>query len=341
MRRYISYALGIFKGRIAHKKIPLIVTLCVTNRCNLKCVYCYQKYHGWDDKEYTTNELLDLINELAGMGTRYISLNGGEALLRKDIDAVVDKVRSKNILCHISTNGLLIKDNIPVLRKVDSVAVSIDGAEESNDLNRGAGVHKRIIEAIEYLIENRIKFHTHTVLTKNNKNAVNEMMALAQRYGFRAQFSTLRTEIFMHNLINLDENELRDIVKKILEYERIGMPVFFSRDAYENILNWPFPYDKQFMFTEAPKGYNPVTCYLKRFSCHIEANGLVYPCIVLVNKFKALNFREVGFKKAWENLTNNECKGCYNVCCNDFNLIFRFKPSSLWNACRIVANRIM
>ena len=37
-------------------------------------------------------------------------------------------------------------------------------------------------------------------------------------------------------------------------------------------------------------------------ACQIEADGLVYPCVTLVNKFKALNLREVGFKKAWENL---------------------------------------
>ena len=39
-----------------------------------------------------------------------------------------------------------------------------------------------------------------------------------------------------------------------------------------------------------------------RFMCLIEPDGFVYPCGQLIGKFPALNIREVGFKKAWENL---------------------------------------
>lgn len=341
MKKYITYVKEIIKGHITHKRIPILITLCVTNKCNLRCIYCYAEYYERNYREFTTQEILNLIDELVSMGTKYISINGGESLLRADIGTIVDKIKEKNILCHMSTNGLLIKKNISVVKKIDSLAISIDGIKESNDINRGKGVYDKIIEAFECLNENHIKFHAHTVLTKNNKNAIDEIMLLADKYKFRAQFSPLRIEDSPAKNINLNDEELKEITKKILRYKKSGFPVLFSTEACENLLNWPFSYDKLFIYNEYPEYYKPIECFIKRFSCHIEANGLVYPCIVLVNKFKALNFLEVGFKKAWENLANNECKACYNICCSDLNLIFGFDPKTIWNTCKFVIDRFI
>ena len=130
MNKYISYSKGIIKGHFLNKNIPLNITLCVTNRCNLRCIYCYEEYYDRNHKEFTTQEILSLIDELVSMGTKYISINGGEPLLRNDIGIIVDKIKEKNILSHISTNGLLIKNNISVVRKFNSVAISIDGGKE-------------------------------------------------------------------------------------------------------------------------------------------------------------------------------------------------------------------
>jgi len=341
MKKYISYILEITKGHIAHKNIPILVTLCLTTRCNLKCIYCYADCNERNQKEFTTSEILNLIDELAEMGTKYISLNGGEALLRDDIEIIINKIKEKHILCHLSTNGVLVKKNIQALKKIDSIAISIDGDRESNDSNRGKGTYDKIIDGFECLSENNIKFHTHTVLTKNNKNALDEMMPLARKYGFKAQFSSLRGEDSPNKTIVLEDDKLKKIISKILEYKKNRYPVFFSYDSYKNLLEWPFSYNKSTVFDTLPDDYKPIPCYIKRFSCHIEANGLVYPCIVLVNKFRALNLLEVGFKKAWENLATNDCKACYNICCNDLNLIFGLRLNSIRNAFKIVMNRFV
>lgn len=339
MHKYISCLTEIIKGHLTGKNIPIFATVCLTNRCNLRCRYCYGASYDRNHREFTTQELVDLIDTLADMGTKYISLNGGEALLRDDLETIVDKINEKKILSHLSTNGLLIKDKITLMKKIGSIAISIDGLRESNDANRGVGTYDRIIEAIEWLHKNKIKFHTQTVLTKNNKNAIDEILNLACKYNFRSQIVTLRKEDSPDKSIALDTKELKEFVGKIITRKKEGFPVFFSTRTYQNLLNWPFSYEKEMIYEGMPKNYKAITCYLKRFFCHIEANGLVYPCIVLVNKFKALNFLEVGFKNAWENLANNECKACYNVCCNDMNLIFELKPYSFWNLFKILIDR--
>ncbi len=338
--KYISYVKEIARGHVMHKNIPVMATLCLTNRCNLRCTYCYEEYYDRNHSEFTTKEILTLIDELYEMGTKYISINGGEVLLRKDIDIIVDKIKEKNMLCHISTNGLLVKKHISALKKADSISISIDGDRESNDLNRGNGTYDKIIEGFECLKENNIKFHSHTVLTKNNLNAVDEMMDIASKYGFKAQFSLLRHEDSYDKQVNLSDDEVKTAFKKILEYMKSGYPVFFSADSYRNALNWPFTYEKQRIFGKKMSTHNSMKCYTKKFSCHIEANGLVYPCVVLVNKFKALNFLEVGFEKAWANLESCDCKACYNICLNDLNRMFELKPVAIWNSFKIVVDRI-
>ena len=340
MKKYFLYFWAIFKARLLCRRVPILVTLCVTNRCNLRCAYCYEEYYDRNFREIPKEKMFSLIDDLARMGTRYISINGGEALLRSDLEEIVDKIRSHGMLVHLSTNGVLVPSRLSLLRKLDSIAVSLDGLEAENDLNRGKGSYTKIRAGLAALQEAGIKFHTHTVLTKHNKNALAQILPLAKEFGCQAQFSLLRVEDSPQAGLGLGAEELRVIVKKILDYKKKGYPVFFSRQAYENYLAWPLPDHEQVIWDKIPAGFKPIKCYIKRFACHIEANGYVYPCIVLVNKGKALNFLEVGFKKCWESLAENSCLACHNICCNDLNLVFGLNIFSLSNAARVVRERL-
>lgn len=337
---YLSYFWAICRARILRQRVPILVTLCVTNRCNLRCAYCYEEYYDRNYQEIPKEKLFQLIDELAEMGTKYISINGGEALLRQDIHEIVDKIRSRRMLCHVSTNGVLVKNHLDMLKKVDSVAVSLDGIGKANDLNRGAGTYEKIMAGVEALHAAKINFHSHTVLTKNNRDEVEEILGLAKKYKFRAQFSLLRVEDSPNKHLGQSDEELGVVVRKILDYKRRGYPVFFSPETYENYLNWPLSSTQQVIWDKIPSGFEPIPCYIKRFACHIEANGNVYPCIVLVNKIKVLNFLEVGFKACWDFLGQNSCLACHNICCNDLNLVFGLNMSSLVNAAKIVFHRL-
>ncbi len=280
-----------------------------------------------------------LIDELSKFGTRMISINGGEALLRDDIEIIINKINSKGMICQLTTNGLLIKEKIKLLKNVNTFCVSIDGSSQENDLSRGGGTYDKITQALEILSKNNHRFHTNTVLTKNNRNAIDYMMGLAAKFGFKAQFGILRPEDSPDKNIVLSEEEIKKALFKIRGYKKAGLPVFYSLRALDNALYWPFPYDKQVIFGNLPGGCRLNRCSLNKFACHIEANGLVYPCVELVGKIKTLNFLETGFRKAWENLKEVNCSACYSICCNDISLVFGLKPAGIWNAFDIVIGR--
>ena len=340
MKKYFLYFWAILKARILKKRVPIFVVICVTNRCNLRCAYCYEEVYDRQEGEFTKEAIFSLIDQLTDMGTRYVSINGGEALLRGDFKDIVDKVKSNGLLCHLSTNGTLVSKHLETLREVDSIAISIDGDQLSNDRNRGEGSYNKIIEGMKSLKQAGIKFHTHTVITKNNKGAIEEILDMAQQYNFQAQFSPLRIEDSLDKSLGLNDTEMKEVVERLLKYKKGGRPVFFSAKAYDNFLKWPYPYHQLTISKDVPAGYHPIRCNMKRFACHIEANGLVYPCIVLVNRFKALNFLDAGFKKAWDHLAENDCKACHNICCNDQNLIYDININSILNAVKIVRKRL-
>jgi len=338
MRKYLSFLTQIIKCKALSRRVPILVTLCVTRRCNLNCRYCYNGPQK-DNREFSTAELFSLIDTLAAMGTKYISLNGGEALIREDIEELAKHIRRKKMIFHLSSNGLLIPEKIRIMGLFDSIAISIDGDDSENDSLRGKGTHAKVIEALDALRKEKKNFHLHSVLSRNNIDSMDYLLQLAAEYNTEVQFSFIRENDTPDKTIILEDNDLQDACMKLIQMKKKGNPVFFSARAYMNVIDWPFPYEMPFI-NRHDKLPGKNECVLKKHSCHIEADGSVYPCVVLVNKFKASNFLDEGFEKSWENIENCMCGMCYNVCCHDLNGIFALKPETLLNSSRIGIQRI-
>ena len=62
--------------------VPLSVHLDVTYRCNERCEHCYLEHDG--ENELTTAEIRDYLRQLADAGVFFLTISGGEPLLRRD-----------------------------------------------------------------------------------------------------------------------------------------------------------------------------------------------------------------------------------------------------------------
>ena len=63
---------------------PVHVVWELTLACNLRCAHCGSRAGRPRSDELTTDEIRAIVAELAALGTREISLIGGEAFLRRD-----------------------------------------------------------------------------------------------------------------------------------------------------------------------------------------------------------------------------------------------------------------
>jgi uncharacterized radical SAM superfamily Fe-S cluster-containing enzyme len=135
-----------------HKSQSVLSNLLVTNRCDLRCSYCFMNA-GATGRVYepTLDQLRDLMIQARNerpMGSKAIQITGGEPTIRKDL---LDVVRIANEVgfthIQVNTNGLKLADSVDYCRqlkeaKVNTIYMSFDGVtKKSNpwiDLNKKA-----------------------------------------------------------------------------------------------------------------------------------------------------------------------------------------------------------
>ncbi len=324
-----AFMARLIKDRISGKATPLVVVLNTTFRCNLRCGYCYGQYFQRTDEDFTTVELLGLIDDLSKLGTRSITLGGGEPLLRQDIGQIIDRIKQHGIECGMNTNGILIPQRLDMLRKIDMVTISIDGPKELNDRNRGDGSFEKIMAGLEAALAADIKVHTTTVLTKHNYQAIDWIVDMARRKKIQAEFNFLfhqnrgkhESDTFM-----AEETSLRKAAERIVELKKKGAPILFSKKIYQWVARWP-DYKKRII--QQKSRLKTRLCNAGRFMMFIDADGKVYPCVQLIDVFPALEFRSAGIEKAWRHTHIHNCYACYFPCFNEFNAVFNLDPEIL------------
>lgn len=95
-----------YRGETDYKRhTPVHVVWEITLACDLKCQHCGSRAGPRRAKELSTEECVEVIRSLERMGTREITLIGGEAYLRKDWTTLVREIRSRGIDCYLQTGG--------------------------------------------------------------------------------------------------------------------------------------------------------------------------------------------------------------------------------------------
>jgi cyclic pyranopterin phosphate synthase len=103
-----------------HRAITYL-RISVTDRCNLRCVYCMpEEGLPWINKAdiLSFEEIVEIVRAAANVGVRSIRLTGGEPLIRPNLDRLVGLIAAVPGIEDIalSTNGLLLADQARALR---------------------------------------------------------------------------------------------------------------------------------------------------------------------------------------------------------------------------------
>jgi cyclic pyranopterin phosphate synthase len=128
----------------------------VTDRCNLKCVYCVPKTgvtHIRESGILSSEEIARFVSIVIGFGLRKVRLTGGEPLLRPDIVRLVSLIKATGIRdLSLTTNGIHLADTAEDLKKagINRVNVSLDtlDPEKYRTITRGGDIY-RVLEGIK------------------------------------------------------------------------------------------------------------------------------------------------------------------------------------------------
>ena len=329
---------GLIKAKFTGSRIPVRVNLLVTKFCNLSCFYCYAEdiLNKKDVEEFSLESLKDIIDQAYDAGCRWINILGGEPLLRNDIEELIDYIHQKGMFIEMTTNGYFIKKRISALKKVDHLAISLDGNKETNDRARGENSFEKIIAGIECAVENGLKVRVHATLSK--RTMAPESLKFLSDFCNRLNVSLNYSENGLPGIEEMDpdfllsEDETLSFYKSYKGLKKSGHPIISSEVAVDYVEKWPLP-GRTTIFKkdlkDVPKdSYYP--CQLGRNQCFISADGNVYPC---TKKWgEGLNAREVGFQKAWDNLADLDCVACKELGTIEQSLITGLQPKALVNA---------
>ena len=163
-------------GKLKQKTAGVVKALClhVAHICNLNCSYCFAsqgKYHG--DRAVMSFEVgkraLDFLMENSGSRRNLeVDFFGGEPLMNfqvvKDLVAYarsVEKERGKNFRFTLTTNGVLVDDDVIDFanRECSNVVLSLDGRKEIHDRYRvdyaGKGSWDNIVPRFQKFVQAR------------------------------------------------------------------------------------------------------------------------------------------------------------------------------------------
>jgi 12,18-didecarboxysiroheme deacetylase len=132
----------------------------------------------------TTQQGLDLIDDLAAFGAPVLLFSGGEPLVRKDLPELADYAVKSGMRAVISTNGTLITAQMARTLKdigLSYVGISLDGMEEINDRFRGVkGAFNSALRGIQNCQTVGIKVGLRFTINKFNVNEIPRIFDLLE-----------------------------------------------------------------------------------------------------------------------------------------------------------------
>lgn len=151
---------------------PFFLVLSPTMRCNLNCAGCStREYSTENDLPFETIDRIIL--EAKDLGIYFITTQGGEMFLRKDMFYIYEK--HDDAYFQVYSNGTLI-DRKTARRLADlgnvEVNLSVEGFEKETESRRGKGVWKKIMEAMDNLSEEGCIFGFSATMTRQNADVL-------------------------------------------------------------------------------------------------------------------------------------------------------------------------
>ncbi|MGA1790289.1 MAG: radical SAM protein [bacterium] len=311
---------------------PQRVTLNITNRCNLDCLYCAVSSTKNAPGDLSLEEWKRVIDEMAGIKVFHIKFSGGEPFISPDFGAILEYIFHLHFRISINTNGTLLDEDIISLisrsGRLDHIQVSLDGADALvHDLIRGKETFDKIMEGLPLLQKWSVPFSFFVVVSKNNKDHLREIVALAKdTAAFQVSFSPLLPQ--GSALGHLDDlflsfEERKSVEQRLRELKR-EFPNLVGGSYIQGIRMMDAISGMDMSHLISGESNRISSCGGSIKECSIRPDGEVIPCDRLWD-YPVGNVREATLQSIWLDSDGfrhfrrrytrtmdsfNECKGC-------------------------------
>lgn len=243
-------------------KIPFVILLSPSMRCNLRCSGCYAaQYDKKDDIPY--EEVDRIVKEARDLGIYFFVILGGEPFFNEYMLDIYEKYDDVEFVPF--TNGSLfdekLADRVKSLGNVLPM-FSLEGFEEETDARRGKGTFKKVMEAMDLLRERGILFGVSSATSRQNMETVSSDAFIDMLVEKGAKISWY----FIYMPVGLDP----DVNSMLTPEQRLELGRRVRHIRTDK------PYFAIDFFNDAPYVGG---CISGKYYCHINSKEDVEPCI--------------------------------------------------------------
>jgi len=267
--------------------IPLSVHLDVTYRCNERCEHCYVDHE--DHGEMTTAEIRSLLLQLQEAGVFFLTISGGEPLMRRDCFEIIEYARSLSFHVKLKTNAVLMsKQYAARLRALGVQQVQVSVYSHRSEIHDGItklpGSLERSLAGIALLTSEGIKVTLANVLMTGNSQDSDGVHELAAQIGAEYTLDPTITPMLSGDTsvlrLRIPATELRE--------------VFHNKNLVGDVQQFCAP--PPAIDEDVLDGYS---CSAGHTACYVTPYGDVYPCVQF--PLSCGNVRSQSFQEIWKN----------------------------------------
>jgi radical SAM protein with 4Fe4S-binding SPASM domain len=262
---------------------PVHVVWELTLACNLRCSHCGSRAGRPRRDELSTDECLDVVRQLAALGTREVSLIGGEAFLRRDWLSIIAAISAAGMHCGMQTGARALdetKIRAAVAAGLRTLGVSIDGPPAVHDRLRGiAGSYEQGLAALRSATRAGLRPGVNTQINACSKPHLREVFDAIVSAG--ARFWQVQLTVPMGNAADnaemlLQPHEIVETIDTLAElFERgrkIGVRVIPG-----NNIGYFGPHEAEWRtLTDEPAYWSG--CSAGETTLALEADGTIKAC---------------------------------------------------------------
>lgn len=310
---FLSFEDMLYKKAVLNG-IPLAGEIELTARCNFSCKMCYVDNHsnnaGLTKKEYSASEWLEFIRAGRDTGMLYLTLTGGEVLMRKDFLEIYTEASKLGLIINVFTNASLVTREIAkcfarIPPRVIEITLYGASAETYGKVCGHPDGFEKAKRGIKLLFDERLNVILKTTLIQDNVQDYDEIFDLADKYGVglkhvkyispcrdqcESPVSSCRLSPEMQTEINTYAGKRFEERQK----KRKNVKADDTPSAFEG-----------FSESKSLNDGHPFRCASGRCCFWMTWDGRMTPCPIMSEP--AYRPFEVGFKEAWNSLRES-CK---------------------------------
>lgn len=284
---------------------PIYAVWELTLRCDLACRHCGSRAGHARPNELTTEEALELVDQLASLGIKEVTLIGGEAYLHEGWERVCQAIVRAGMLLSMVTGGRgMSSERARRVREagVSFVGISFDALEPLHDELRGVkGSFRAAFEAIQHLRAEGIWVTANTQITRPALRQIEPLLDQLTSHGVQSWQVSMTVPMGRAadrpDLV-LQPYQVLEVLPMLARLHAL-LTARGVRLIPANDIGYFGPHE-ELLRGSMPGGHRPV-CSAGKLGLGIEANGDIKGCPSLPSAdYVGGSVRDHALREIWE-----------------------------------------